>query len=136
MHLKSIRRAVPAGMTVVRQTNLADQDAVAVAVGQRAELGRDCVRLPAGRSSRVGSAGRARVCSGVQCALIGLSRRPVGLDDVPEYVDPESVDAAVEPETQHAIIASRTSRVAPVEIGLLLEKRVKVILAGRLVPLP
>ncbi len=45
MHLRTIRRAVPAGEAVVGQTDLADQDAVAIAIGQRAELGRDCMRF-------------------------------------------------------------------------------------------
>ncbi len=51
-------------------------------------------------------------------------------------VDAEAVGAAVEPEAQHVEQLGPHLRVAPVEVGLLLQVRVEVVLPGRRVELP
>ncbi len=43
--LRKVDRAVPSSQTVVRQADLAEQDAIAEAIGQSAKLGRDSMRL-------------------------------------------------------------------------------------------
>src|SRR5438046_8209300 len=52
------------------------------------------------------------------------------------HVDAKSIDAALEPKAQHIEHRSLHFRIAPVEIGLLFEKRVIVILSGPFVPFP
>lgn len=58
------------------------------------------------------------------------------LEQVPENVDAESVDAAAEPEAQHVVHRSANVRVTPVEVRLPREKRVAIVLAGRRIELP
>ncbi len=53
-----------------------------------------------------------------------------------DRVHPESVDAAVEPESQHVAHGFLDLRIAPIEVRLLLQVRVIVVLAGRLVESP
>src|SRR4029079_11436914 len=52
------------------------------------------------------------------------------LDQVPHYIDPEPVDAAPEPEAHHVVDGLAHLRIAPVQVGLLLEEGVVVVLAG------
>ncbi len=58
------------------------------------------------------------------------------LDEMPEHIDAEPIDPALHPETQHVVHRCAHVRVAPVEIGLALEKGVVVVLAARLVEFP
>ena len=51
-------------------------------------------------------------------------------------VDPEPVDAAIEPEAQYVEHRRPDRRIAPVQIRLLLEMGVQIELLGVLVPLP
>src|SRR5258705_13504720 len=52
------------------------------------------------------------------------------------HVDAKSIDAALEPKAQHIEHGPLHFRVAPIEIGLLFEKRVVVILSGLFVQFP
>src|SRR3546814_8132206 len=58
----------------------------------------------------------------------------VVLDEVPDDIDAEAVDAAVEPEAKHVVHRLPHRLVSPVEVRLLLEEGVVVILSSRLVP--
>ena len=53
-----------------------------------------------------------------------------------DRVHAEAVDAAVEPEPQHVAHGFLDLGIAPIEVGLLLQVRVVVVLAGRLVESP
>jgi hypothetical protein len=55
---------------------------------------------------------------------------------VPQHVDTKAVDAALEPEAQHAEHRLHHFGVAPVEVGLLGEEGVVVVLAGLRVERP
>src|SRR3546814_14561278 len=56
--------------------------------------------------------------------------------DLPEHVDPETIDSAREPEAQHIVHCLLNGRIAPVKIRLLLQEGVVIILFGSLVPFP
>src|SRR5271156_4724277 len=58
------------------------------------------------------------------------------LDHVPQYIDAETVHAAVKPEANDLVHGGPYVLVAPVEVGLLLQEGVVVILAGGHVPFP
>ena len=58
------------------------------------------------------------------------------LGDLGDRVEPEAVDAAVEPEAQHVVHRRLDLGVLPVEVGLLGHERVQVVLAGALVERP
>ena len=58
------------------------------------------------------------------------------LDGVRDGVDPEAVDAAIEPEAHHLADRGRDLGIAPVEVRLLGVERVEVVLAARRVELP
>ncbi len=58
------------------------------------------------------------------------------LGDEVRHVDSESVNSPIEPEAQHLEHGFPHLRIAPVQIGLLLEERVQVELLSRIVPLP
>src|SRR5688572_13771835 len=60
----------------------------------------------------------------------------VVLHDVPDYIDAEAIDAAVQPESQHIEHGFLNFGVPPIEIRLLFQKRVIIVLAGALVELP
>src|SRR4051812_29018222 len=49
---------------------------------------------------------------------------------MPEDVDPETVHPAPEPKAEHVVHRGAHFGVAPVEIGLISEKRVIVVLTG------
>src|SRR5262245_60431518 len=55
---------------------------------------------------------------------------------MPEHIDAEAVDASLEPEPHHVIQGAAHLCVAPVEVGLLLEKGVVIILLRCLIPGP
>ena len=132
--------AVVVHQPIDRQVDLADQHAFApstwrITIGDGAHLGGDLVHL--------GLVGRMELEHAVHLAhrrLIGGVRRIVGkvrrLDHVPQHVDAEAVDAALEPEAQHVVHRRLHGRIAPVEVRLLLQEGVVVILAGGLVPFP
>ncbi|EXF43037.1 hypothetical protein BAY1663_04539 [Pseudomonas sp. BAY1663] len=84
-----------------------------VAVGLVVEVGQ---RL-AGQAARI--VGEARILAGA-------------VDDV----DAKTVDAALEPEAQHAMHRLDDLRVAPVQVRLLRQEQVQVVLLGVLVPGP
>ena len=129
-------RAVVGDQALVGQVDLADQHPVAELVEDRAHLGHDVHRL--GAVGRVGGQqpeGRPRAIGrpvGVRRVVAQL----VVLDEVPHDVDAEPVHAAIQPESQDVVHLGPHVRVAPVEVGLLLEERVIVELARGLVPLP
>ncbi len=58
------------------------------------------------------------------------------LRDLVDDVDPEAVDAPVEPEVQDAMHRRRYFGIVPVEVGLLWRERVQVVLPGALVRRP
>jgi hypothetical protein len=51
-------------------------------------------------------------------------------------VDPEAVDAAIEPEAEDSVQRRLYLGVVPVEVGLLRRERVQIVLSGRLVERP
>ena len=72
-------------------------------------------------------------------AVAGVRRvvaEGVVFDEVPEDVDAEAVDAAVEPEAEDVEHGLLDFGVAPVEVGLGGEEGVVVVLAGGVVELP
>jgi hypothetical protein len=58
------------------------------------------------------------------------------LENRGDRVEPESVDPQVEPEARHVPHRALDLGVAPVQVGLLLQKGVIVVLAGRWIVLP
>src|SRR3546814_9586592 len=58
------------------------------------------------------------------------------LHDVPKDIDPEPVNAAVEPERQHIEHRRLNFGISPVQIGLLFQEGVIIILAGGGIPFP
>src|SRR3546814_8345631 len=56
------------------------------------------------------------------------------LHDVPKDIDPEPVNAAVEPERQHIEHRRLNFGISPVQIGLLFQEGVIIILAGGGIP--
>src|SRR6476661_4795586 len=58
------------------------------------------------------------------------------LDQMPDHVDPETVDAVAEPETHRIINSLAHLRIAPVQIRLLGEEGVIVVLPRGVVVLP
>ena len=58
------------------------------------------------------------------------------LDQVPDHVDPETVDAFAKPEAHHVIDGPAHRRIAPVQIRLLGKESVIIILPRRGVVLP
>src|SRR3546814_14904891 len=55
---------------------------------------------------------------------------------MPEHVEAETVDAALQPEPHGVVHGPADIRIAPVEVGLLFQEGVVVILAGGRVPFP
>src|SRR6266404_6494692 len=58
------------------------------------------------------------------------------LDQMPDHVDPETVDAVAKPEAHHVMDGLAHFRVAPVQIRLLGQECVIIILPRRGVVLP
>src|SRR5438132_14203530 len=58
------------------------------------------------------------------------------LDQVPDHVDPETVEAFAKPEAHHVIDGPAHRRIAPVQIRLLCKESVIIILPRRRVVLP
>ena len=130
VHARRGSAAVVGHQPVERQEDLADQQPLAVLVGQLAEGVGDLVDF--------GLIGRMVLQhlelfahAGGEGRIGRIIAQVLGLDAVPQHVDAEAVDAAIEPEAQHAGHRGADVGVAPVEVGLLLEERVQVILAGR-----
>jgi hypothetical protein len=65
-----------------------------------------------------------------------LAVRPVALEEVGHGVEPEAVDAEVEPEAQHLEHRLLHLGVVEVEVGLVVEEAVPVVLAAQLVERP
>ncbi len=87
--------------------------------------------------------GRVELKEPLDAGLVGAPgrvRRIVAelgvLDQVPEHVDAEAVDAPVQPEAQHLVHGGADLGITPVEVGLLLQEGVVVELARGLVPFP
>ena len=57
-------------------------------------------------------------------------------DDQSDHVHAETIDAALEPETQRLQHRRAQRRIAPIQIGLLFYKLMQVILACRVVQRP
>ena len=114
---------VVAGEPLERQVELADHHAAALGdrLGHRAHRREVVV---------VGAADRQqRVVLRLARAVVGVGRvvAPLGiLEDLAQRVDAEAVDAAVEPEAQHAEHRLAQLRVAPVQVGLLAQVGVVV----------
>src|SRR5690606_35687640 len=72
--------------------------------------------------------------------LAGQTARVVGevgiLAGAVGDVDAETVDAAFQPEAQHAVHGLHDLGVAPVQVGLLGQEQVQIVSAGGLVPGP
>src|ERR1035437_8947413 len=58
------------------------------------------------------------------------------LDEQPEHIHAKTIDAAIEPETQHIMHCRDNVGVTPIEVGLFLQKGMVIILSRTLVPLP
>ena len=139
MHLGAFA-AVILHQPVDRQVDLADQNPLtlspgAIAVGDVAHLGSDQMHL--------GLVCRMELKQAVHFAHPGpksrvgwIVRKILGLQHVPQHIDAEAIDAAVEPETHHIVHRRLHAGVTPVEVRLLLQEGVIVILSGGRVPLP
>ena len=68
--------------------------------------------------------------------LVGVVGQVRVLADAVDHVDPEAVDAAVEPEAHHVVHRRLDLGVGPVQVGLLGEEEVQVVLPGGLVEGP
>ncbi|MCY1227182.1 hypothetical protein D9M72_394440 [compost metagenome] len=116
-----------------RQVELADQHArracVAECVDHAAHLGHDRLHL-----RQVGvvehQPAKKRVLAFDEVGVRRVVAELRVLDDLREHVDAESVDAAPKPEAQHLVHRGAHFGVAPVEVGLLLQERMAVVLAG------
>jgi hypothetical protein len=114
-------------MAVPGQRGLADEHLAArVGVGQLAHLPDVVVGAGVLVADAVGELvpGRGVVVEGVVLA------------DAVDHVDPEAVDAPVEPEAHDLLHALDHARVLPVEVGLLGQEQVQVPLSRRLVEGP
>ena len=58
------------------------------------------------------------------------------LDQVPDHIDAEAVDALAKPEAHHVIDGVAHLRIAPVQVRLLRQEGVIIILPGRRIVLP
>ena len=67
---------------------------------------------------------------------LGVGRQVRVLEEDVEDVEPEAVDAAIEPAADHVELRRLDRRVAPVQLGLLDEERVHVELLARGLVLP
>ena len=118
-----------------RQRGFADQNAILIGVRQRAHLGDAVVRLLLiERIDAREPPGRRLAFAPVRVRRIVLE--VLGLDQVMDRVDAETVHAAVEPEAQHREHRGAHVRIAPVEVRLLLQEGVIVVLLRRLVEGP
>src|SRR5262245_39524355 len=118
-----------------RQVNLANESPIGIAIDDLPYLGHDLCDL--------GLVGRVELQQAIDVGLfrsIGrvdwiVSKRRI-LDQVPEHIYAKTIDAAVEPEPHYRIQGSAHLRIAPVEVGLLLQKSMVVVLLRCLVPCP
>jgi hypothetical protein len=119
-----------------RQVYLADQHAIAgIGIGDSAHFLRDIMHLRLIRGMHLKNA--VHLAHRWQIGQVGrIVREALRLHHVPQHVNPEAIDTAIEPEAQHVHHRRAHRRVAPVEIGLFLEEGVVIILPGRRVPGP
>ena len=118
-----------------RQVDLADQHARGIGVDHAAHLAQHLEDLGLVRGVHLEQALDGRV-PGPDRGIGRVVAPPRVLHEVPQHVDAKAVDAAVEPEAQHAVHRGAHRGVAPVEVGLLLQEGVVVVLAGALVERP
>ena len=59
----------------------------------------------------------------------GIGAELIVFDQVPDHIDPEPVDAAVQPKPHHLVHGALDVRIAPIQIRLLFEIRVIIVLA-------
>ena len=117
------------------QIKLADENALVVRVHNGTYLSHDLVN--------------ARLISRMEVKLANIwriARLPIRvhwiiaelliLEQQPENVDAETIDAPVEPEAQHIIHCLTHTGIAPVQIGLLHIEQVQIVLPCLLVKLP
>ena len=65
-----------------------------------------------------------------------LADRPFALDQVRHRVEPQPVDAAVQPELHHAVDRPQDLGVVEIEVRLVMEEAVPVVRLGGVVPAP
>ena len=125
---------------VDRQVDLANQNSLAQSPGAIAVC--DCTHL-GGDPVHLGLVCRMQLKQAVHfthSGLIGWVGRIVPevccLQEVPQHVDPESIDATVEPEPHHIVHRRLYGWIAPVEVWLLLQEGMVVVLFGCPVPFP
>src|SRR5262249_51995758 len=118
-----------------REVDLTDKHAVAVLIEQTAKA-RD----------NIGNLGLIGGIKGQQAIDIRLSRGIGGIDRIvakcgvlhqgPKHVNAKTVDTSMEPKAHDGMHRAAHVRVAPIEIGLLLQKGVIVILTCRRIKFP
>ncbi len=117
------------------EVDLADEDAVGVVVEDGPHLGDDGVVL--GLVGGVGGQDAPElVGAGVPLGVGQVVAELLVLDEQPEDVHAEAVDAAIQPEAHGGVDGRADLGIVPVEVGLLLEEGVEVELAGGLVEGP
>ena len=129
-------RPVILGQSRDVEIGLADEEPVARILGQHGpHLAGDVED-----ARRVGAVDRDELLEGrIAGAEVGVGRvvAELGvLHHVPDDVDPEAVDAALQPEAHGVVDRRPHRRIAPVEIGLLLQEGVVVVLPGGRVEFP
>src|ERR687888_2604495 len=70
------------------------------------------------------------------CRVGWIVAEQIVFDQLPQRIDAEAVDAAIQPEAQHVEHGRLDPRMAPVEVGLLLEIGMVVVLAAAGIPFP
>jgi hypothetical protein len=83
--------------------------------------------------------GKGAMMRGIGWAEVGIFRvvtKLIVLQEMPQHVDPEAIDAAGKPETHDVMHGAPDVRIAPIEVRLSGKKRVVIVLIGRRVELP
>src|SRR5262245_51463007 len=127
--------AVVGDQTLEREIDLTDKHAVGVMIEQAAKA-RD----------NIGYLGLVGGIEGQQAIDVRLSRGIGGIDwivakcrvlhQVPKHINAKTIDTTIEPKAHDGVHLAAHVRVAPIEIGLLLQKGVVVILACRAIKFP
>src|SRR3954471_14115712 len=134
MKSRAIRLAVEMPDAVRLALDLAAEETIAKLVQDRAHLLDVSNGFPAVVGEDALEALRRRRCI-VRFEIGWIVAQQIVLGENGARVDPEPVDAALQPEAKRVSHGTPDLRVAPVEVGLLGQEGVVVILAGSFVPL-
>jgi hypothetical protein len=118
-----------------REVNLADHHALVIAFEHFAHLRHDFMDLRAIGAVALQELAVLRIpgpIAGIRRVVAEL----VVLDEMPQDVNPESIDTAIEPEADHVVHRFAHFTVPPVQVRLRFQEGVEIVLPGALVPFP